>query len=428
MVTIYGMQRRATVRRPGGYLPAVILAAYLLLVQSQQSFAAVDAHADAAPAGVQSSVSALASYLARAGDDELTKTRALFRWITGNIDYDAAGLRSGNYGDLSPEGVLRRRVAVCQGYAQLAEALGAAMGLEVRVVSGWSKGYGYQPGQPFTGQPNHAWNAVRIGGRWRLMDPTWGAGHLDERMVFVRRFQEHYFLTDPGAFVYDHLPTDSTWQLLEQPLDAARYVELPHLTPGFFRTGLRLGSHRRARIEASGTTSVSIGVTRPVELLAQVLEVASRRPLSGTWALVQTNGEQAELRAAFPRPGEYLLRLFAKPAGEDGPAGWALDYFVHNSGAAGGELPQTYSGFTQNGVWLIEPMTGTLRPGTPTRFRLRARGATDVAIVANGQWTHFTSDGETFTATLTVPAGAINVFAKYAPDAQYVGLLRYDGR
>jgi hypothetical protein len=35
------------------------------------------------------------------------------RWVTRHIDYDVSGFLSGNYGDFTPEGVLRRRVSVC---------------------------------------------------------------------------------------------------------------------------------------------------------------------------------------------------------------------------------------------------------------------------------------------------------------------------
>lgn len=82
---------------------------------------------------VEQSVPALAAYLAQSGSDDLTKTRALYRWIAGNIDYHVRGFRAGSHGDVSPEGVLRSRSSACEGYARLAEALGTAMGLQVQV-------------------------------------------------------------------------------------------------------------------------------------------------------------------------------------------------------------------------------------------------------------------------------------------------------
>src|ERR1035437_7151231 len=73
---------------------------------AQNHFAAIDAYADAAPASAERSVPTLAAYLAHGGPDDLTRTRAVYRWVTRHIDYDALGFRTGNYGDLSGEGVL----------------------------------------------------------------------------------------------------------------------------------------------------------------------------------------------------------------------------------------------------------------------------------------------------------------------------------
>lgn len=392
-------------------------------------YAVADAHSDGAPTNVEQSVPALAAYLAQAGGDDLTRARALYRWVAGRIEYDVSGFRTASYGDVSPEGVLRRRASVCEGYARLTEALGEAMGLEVEVVRGWSKGYGYTPGQRFDGATNHAWNAVRIEGQWRLMDPTWGAGYLDERMQFIRRFQEHYFLTPPDAFVFDHLPQDQRWQLLDRPVSAAEYADLAYLRPMFFVAGFRIGSHARARVAAEGRVIVTLGVTRPVQMMARVLPAGADRTLEGELAFVQVNAEEAQVHAGFPGPGDYLLRLFAKPEGAAGPLQWVLDYRVQASrGAPDAAFPMAYTGFGERGTWLVEPLTGVLEAGRTYRFRLRAPGALDVAVVAGGQWTHFTRDGEEFSADVPAVAGHIIVYAKYDPTSDFTGLLRYTGR
>ena len=129
------------------------------------SFAKVDAYADASPRSAEQSVPALAAYLARSGPDDLTRTRALYRWVTRHIAYDVPGFMSGNYGDMTPDGVLRRRVSVCEGYSRLTQVVGAAMGLDVAMIKGWSKGYSYNSGEKVDGAVNHSWNAVRIDSR-----------------------------------------------------------------------------------------------------------------------------------------------------------------------------------------------------------------------------------------------------------------------
>jgi len=392
-------------------------------------FTATDALADRAPAAAARSVPALAAYLTQAGSDETTKARALFRWIAGHIDYDVRGFRTGDPGDVSPEGVLRSRKSVCEGYARLAEALGVAMGLQVRVVPGWSKGYGFTAGQHFDGPTNHAWNAVRIDGIWRLMDPTWGAGYIDQGSRFVRRFQEHYFLTPPDAFVFDHLPEDSSWQLLERPLSAAEYEDLVYLRPMFFLAGFRIGSHPHARIAADDHVTVTLGVTEPVEVSANVVDAATDRPLPDEMAFVQVGGAEARIDAVFPRAGDYVLRVFAKPLGAEGALSWVLDYRVQASrGAGAAAFPMAFGSFGARGATLLEPLSGVLQAGRTYRFRLRAPGALEVAVVAGGQWTRLAAGGGEFSGDVPVAAGSVVVYAKYQPTDAFTGLLRYTAR
>lgn len=52
-------------------------------------------------------------------------------------------------------------------------------GVQCVTVPGYSKGFGYQTGQSFSGEFDHAWNAVYLEGRWHLLDSTWGSGLVD---------------------------------------------------------------------------------------------------------------------------------------------------------------------------------------------------------------------------------------------------------
>lgn len=301
------------------------------IAAAQDQFARTDAFADAAPASATRSVPALAAYLARSGRDDLTRTRAIYRWVARHIDYDATGFRAGTYGDLSPEAVLRRRVSVCDGYSHLVQALGAAMGLEVQVVSGWSKGYGFSTGEQITGRPNHSWDAIRVDGQWQLMDATWGSGYLDDQLRFVRSFQEHYFLTRPEAFVFDHFPSDSRWQLVAHPISSEDFSDLVYLRPMFFQVGFSLMSHPHARISTDAHVTVSLGISQPVDIIAEVDDPGTDRRSAGVAVFTKIDATHAEVSAAFPKAGDYVLRLFARRKGAEGPLDWVLDYKVHAS-------------------------------------------------------------------------------------------------
>src|ERR1039457_5060289 len=84
-------------------LALLLLAAHI--ARAQNRLARTDAYADAAPASAEQSVPALAAYVAKSGSGDLTRARAVYRWVTRHVDYDVPGFLSGNYGDYTPEGV-----------------------------------------------------------------------------------------------------------------------------------------------------------------------------------------------------------------------------------------------------------------------------------------------------------------------------------
>jgi transglutaminase/protease-like cytokinesis protein 3 len=83
--------------------------------------------------------------------------------------------------------------------------------IRVKTISGFAKGYGYKIGSQFslTQEPNHAWNAVHIFGNWYLIDVTWSSGYSDDYRNFVKRLDEHYFLTCPEHLIWTHFPYDA---------------------------------------------------------------------------------------------------------------------------------------------------------------------------------------------------------------------------
>ena len=293
---------------------------------SDPSEAAIDCRALGTPRRAERSVEALAAYLTRRLDDERDRVRAIFRWITENIAYDTHGLVTKSYGDLSARGVLSRRAAVCHGYAELFQALAKAAGLAAVTISGYAKGYNYEVGSTFSGEPDHAWNAVQVRGHWRLLDCTWGTGHVDEQMRFIREFNEHYFLTRPTEFIYDHFPVDPGWQLLETRISKQEFEERAHVKSSFFRNKLELVSHWKGIITVSGEVVVTLRSSAEVALLAKLRHQGNEgKPVSLT---IEEVGQHHKIRIPNLEPGEYILRVYAKPRTQSGPYHWALDYKI----------------------------------------------------------------------------------------------------
>jgi hypothetical protein len=220
---------------------ALLLAAAALAAEAP--YAAIDRHARAATPEVEKSLAALAGYLVKPCRNERDKVRAIYRWITERIGYDVETFRAGKPRLRSAAQVLAGRQAVCEGYATLFADLGKRAGLEVVKVRGHAKGVGYVPGKKGWGI-SHTWIAVKLEGKWHLVDPTWGAGAVDGTK-FVKRFRDFFFLTPPEQLIFTHLPDERKWQLLPAPLSREEFASTLRIDPQLFDLGVSAPALRR---------------------------------------------------------------------------------------------------------------------------------------------------------------------------------------
>ena len=94
------------------------------------------------------------------GMSDFEKAITIHDWLIINLDYDFT------YSNYYVEETLRDRKCVCQGYALTFEMMCEMAGLEVTFVGG--------TGTNSSGQTeSHAWNQVKIDGKWYNVDVTW---------------------------------------------------------------------------------------------------------------------------------------------------------------------------------------------------------------------------------------------------------------
>jgi hypothetical protein len=193
----------------------------LSLLAQKHDFKAIDQHARSAPKNIQT-ISSLANYLTQPAKNEVEKVRAFYIWMTHNIAYDANSFFKGKPSNNAPQDVIKHRMAVCQGYSELFKALCDHANIKSFIIPGYSKGVGYQKGQKFI-EEDHVWNIVLIDGEYYPLDLTWGSGGINAARKFERKFNENYFLTPKEKFIYDHMPLDPIWQLLDCPISMQVY-------------------------------------------------------------------------------------------------------------------------------------------------------------------------------------------------------------
>src|SRR5262249_26080880 len=220
-----------------------------------------DRHALDTPASQEKTVAGLEKYLVRPAKNDEEKARLIFRWVTNRIQYDVDALFKGRLQDtaLDPEDVLEKRKSVCDGYARLYVALARAGGLECERIVGRTKsratdaeGMSFMrpDGVPFTkpdGKPSqklggkdlgHAWVAVKLDSEWKLLDPTWGSGHVDKGH-FTRHYNDYYYLTPPERLIFTHLPEKERWQLLSRPVAAEEFERWGKVDSILFNYGVK---------------------------------------------------------------------------------------------------------------------------------------------------------------------------------------------
>jgi len=387
----------------------------------------MDNHALHTPQSAGKSIKKLATYLSATATSETEKARAIYRWITHNIVYDIKGLSSKQYAIQSPEEILQSRCTVCEGYATLFQSLGKAMGLEAVKIGGYAKGYDYCIGNAFD-EPRHCWNTVKINGRWRLCDTTWGAGCIDDQKRFIRQFNEHYFLTPPEQFIYDHLPEEPRWQLLDRPVTSNQFRKLAFLKPAFFLHGLKLQSHLYSEIKAQKQVGITLIIPDDVMIVARLER--DKRELYGALTFGQKKGGIYKVKAVFPRPAEYLLKLYVKNRDAAGEYEWALDYkiLVNQAMPRTRGFPVIYDAFNTTGSYLYSPVRGYLDAGSKHKFRIRTPGAQRVAVITVAGWFHLQQrSDDQFEGIVTIVKGVIEIGAQFRGAKQYMSLLQYRG-
>jgi hypothetical protein len=212
---------------------------YRLQPLPHNPFSTVDRHARKAPASVTKDVQLLASYLQEKSNTDLEKARAIFTWMAENISYDDEAFNSGNYPNYTAEYVLKNRRAVCDGYSNLFLALGNEMGIEVTKITGYAKGYGFQQGNTFN-ETDHAWNAVFLDGRWKIMDATWGScfgENVKGKLRTTKVFNDYWFDVDPYEAIFSHYPEDPSLSFVSPSISLTQYEQMPKVEEGYFKLG-----------------------------------------------------------------------------------------------------------------------------------------------------------------------------------------------
>ena len=211
------------------------------------------------------------------------RARAIFYWISTHLAYDVRTNRKRRYSYKNDRQLdrinnrialraFRKQKGVCEGYSRLYKKMAEQCGLECKVVSGEAKTEEFDIGnQRF--QATHAWNAVKINGEWKLLDATWGAGGTKKvdrqgkrgkKKVFVPRFKDVYFFTQPEVFFLKHFPSDTSMLLCKRTYE--EFSNLPLCKSRMLELGIMLSDSTKGVIWGDEGDTISIQLNTQYEL------------------------------------------------------------------------------------------------------------------------------------------------------------------
>ena len=136
---------------------------------------------------------------------QLDKASVLHDWLTDHACYD---LTFSYYG---PEGVLLHGTGVCQSYSEAYKLLLDEVGIECRVLTGHAR--------KIDGTiESHAWNLVKIDGKWKHVDVTWDDPVDDsspDNNPLSGLEQHMYFMVNTSTMLTDHVPDEESAAILQ---------------------------------------------------------------------------------------------------------------------------------------------------------------------------------------------------------------------
>lgn len=215
----------------------------------------------------------LANRISKDFKDDASKVRASFRWLTHNLRYDLEEY-------YQPKKVIKFRysteeerleklqaikdkivkdafltkMGVCEEYAQSFKKLADLLGIEAQVIKGYVRNSAHDIGRvpPST---NHAWNSVKIGNKWILLDATWAAGYIYNGN-WVKDYNEYFYAIDPKKVSLTHYPDDRRWRIVLDYGSLEDFYNQPIYSQGLLKKEVEVISPVKGNIEVNRSKKV----------------------------------------------------------------------------------------------------------------------------------------------------------------------------
>lgn len=179
---------------------------------------------------------------------DLEKSFLIYYWITNNISYDVKNILKDNpFIKTGPKEVFKTGSSISSGYSRLFRDLCLNLDVVCQSIKGYSKGNNFgekilednKNENEENKRINHQYNVVKINDNWNFVDTALGSGYITNNRIFIKLYNEFYFLTKPSELIFSHFPEDEKWQLLEEPITEEDFYKGIKLSSEFFKYGFK---------------------------------------------------------------------------------------------------------------------------------------------------------------------------------------------
>lgn len=199
---------------------------------------------------VHQKVAAALKEIVTPGMNDHQKVKAIHDWVVRTLKYDTTLSKFTAY-----EG-LKTGSTVCQGYALLTYDMLKQAGFETNIVEGYAGGEA------------HAWNMVKLDGKWYQIDTTWNDPVPDRG---DRVSTSYYLLTD------EQLKRDHTWKTADYPKAITPYNETVNM---LVAKGVSGAKELRTELGYSATSNRIVSTAATLQQVVKAANVDGQKSLS----------------------------------------------------------------------------------------------------------------------------------------------------
>ena len=216
------------------------------------------------------------------------------------------------------------------------------------------------------------------------MDVAWASGYLNDKMEFIKNYNDHYFFTDPEEFIYDHYPQDCAWQLLNEPISRQTFKSLPFYARKFFDFQMKSLTHLHGIINCDESAKLhlkfKIATNKFIDCFGILYDMENNKDINRGIRVYITE-KLLHLFVTVPYQGKFILKLFTKTSKNQNSSTCFLlcAYIIICNQYFKSVFPKQFKQF-HPGYCLYSPLQGELIIGKNYKFKIALPGAIEMVV------------------------------------------------